>query len=146
MTKLEKLYQKAHDAEIDIYDRRISKGKKAICFYYDSDKTIAMDREAIASVFEETELLAEEIGHYETDALYMIEATANTPSARSNRLKCEARAKKWAVRHVLPVEDICKAAGKGCRMNYEMAEELGVTTDFLDYAINYYVSKNELVI
>ena len=148
MTKLEHLEHLAHQKDIHIHDYCFSKTKKAACHYMVDGsweyKAILLDRPNIKSSVEETILLAEELGHYETEALYFVEATTNTPSARSTRMKCEARAKRWAVRHLLPSGEIQKVIDGGRYLVCEIAEELSVTEDFLSLAINYYISKGEL--
>ena len=144
MTKNEKLYDYAHNKGICIINASFSETKKAACLKSDFGKVIVLDKMAIKSQQEEREVLAEEIGHFATNALYIIEATANTNTARSNRIKYEAQAKRWAIRRILPVHRIKKAFDKGLYMNYEVADELDVSTEFLAYAMKFYISKGEL--
>ena len=103
MTALEELYDMTYENNIYVADAHFSNSKKAACISGNC-KIIVLDKPAITSQSEERELLSEEIGHYETDALYLIEATANSPGARSNRLKCEAHARQWAYKKLVPPE------------------------------------------
>jgi len=145
MTKLENLEQMAHDEGIHIYDYTFSETKKAACYFDDTGyKAILLNADKIENAVEETIILAEEIGHFATDSLYLIEATANTEAARSSRTKYEAQAKKWAIKKILPAEAILSCWEKGVFQLYEMADELAFSSDYIEKAITYYQSKGEL--
>lgn len=138
MTKLEKLYGFAHGSNINIVDAKFSQTKKAACMGNGAYKNIIMDKSAITSTNEEASILAEEIGHFETGALYTIQATYNMPIARSNRIKYEAKAKRWAITNYLPVDEIEKAVSHAAGDKYLAAEYCQVTAEFLDKAVEHY--------
>jgi hypothetical protein len=138
MTKLERLYDIANKRNIAIVDAHFSNTKKAACLHSNDVKAVVLDKPQIASNAEEHALMAHEMGHYETGALYLLEATYNTPIYRSNRIKCEARARSWAITHTVSPEDIQCAIEKGNGDIDEMAEYCEVTTEFLQRAIEYY--------
>jgi len=138
MTELEKLYDLAFENDISVYNYHVSDTKKAVCLHIEDYKNIALDKPAIESSAEESVLLAEEIGHYITGSLYMIEATSNTPIARSNRIKYEARANRWAIEHMLTQDSIQKAIDKCGNDLYEIAEYCNVTIGFLKKALEHY--------
>lgn len=104
--KLDKLYEMAEEKGIEINDYSFSDTKKAMCVYLDNYKTIAMDYKEISSKAEETVVLAEELGHYETGALYTIDATKNTLIHASNVIYCEGRAKRWKIKKASPFRRI----------------------------------------
>ena len=149
MTKLENLECLAYEQDIHIHDYSFSEDKKACC-YHDTDKgwdykAILLDRPQIKSNIEETLLLAEELGHFVTDSLYLIKSIANTKAERSNRLKYENKAKKWALREVLPPDKIKSCWSRGIYELHEISEELDyLPYDFILKAIDHYRATNEL--
>lgn len=141
MNKLDTLYNTASQNDIQVINVHFSDTKKAACMCGDCFKVIILDRHRIIDVIEETELLAEEVGHFETGALYIINATYNTPLGTSNRMKYEARAKQWAIREILPPEALQEAM-YNVGGDYNMiAEYCGVSPESVYKAIEYYKSK-----
>ena len=141
MDKVTKLYAKAFEADINIFNEYFHKTKKAACLHKRPFKNILIDKSKIESTCEEGILLAEEIGHYETGALYLMEDTFNMPVARSNRIKCEARAKHWSYEHYLSSDEIIHAIKSIGWNENEVAEQCEVTVEFLYRAIEYYATK-----
>ncbi|MCL2362379.1 MAG: hypothetical protein FWC73_11280 [Defluviitaleaceae bacterium] len=139
-TKLEQLEELAHQNKIHIHDYHFSETKKAACMRHEDYKAIALDRSAIESAAEESVLLAEEVGHYETGSLYLIESTYNSPIARSNRNKFEAHARRWAFEKLLSPEEIEKGMRVNCGDVWLAAEYCQVTVDFLIQTIEHYRS------
>lgn len=140
MNKLETLYEFAYDTGTTIVSRTFSNTKRAACMYIKPVKLIVLDVPAIKSWAEEMVLLAEEVGHYETGGLYMIETTHNLPIARSNRIKCEGLAMRWAYSYCLPPEEIERGVAYGLDDDWQVAEYCQVTVDFLHRAIEYHRS------
>jgi hypothetical protein len=135
------MYTIAFDQDINIINAHFSQTKKAACMHRGNHKNIILDKKAIDSKSEEGILLSEEIGHYETHALYMIRSSFNTPCERSNRMKYEGMAKNWAYEHYLPSKEIQKGINYGGADVYLVAEYCDVTVEFLHKAINYHKSK-----
>ena len=77
--------------------------------------------------------LAHELGHCETGAFY------NEYSKFDIRAKHERRANKWAIKKLIP-EDELKEACTFCYNRYELAEHFGVTEDFMQKALDYYIN------
>ena len=139
LTPLERLEQMAHNKNITIYDYHIDNVCKGACCQIGNIKAIALDKKTMASEAEETEILAEEIGHYETGALYKIDATINSPISRSNIIKFEAQAKQWSYRELLPFQSIQSAIDMYRIDNIEeLAEYFNLLPDFVSEALNYY--------
>jgi len=86
----------------------------------------------ITTTAEKTCVLAEELGHHYTSCGDIIDT-----SKVENR-KQEIKARRWAVRKVLPLESIISAYQAGCRNMFEMAEYLGITEEFLKSAFSMY--------
>ncbi|MCL2049813.1 MAG: hypothetical protein FWG87_13920 [Defluviitaleaceae bacterium] len=142
MDKLCHLYEFATDNQIQIVNRSFSETKKAACLHLKPAKYIVLDKAAISGKAEELAILSEEVGHYETGALYVIESTYNLPVARSNRIKYEAQARNWAINNYCSPAEIERAAelektadsGDG----HAIAERCGVTVEFLCKAVEYH--------
>ena len=145
MTKLERLYQLASDRDIEVVNYSFSKNKKAFCCRYYIDgyecKNIIFDKPRIINAIEEVGLMAEELGHFETHSLYIMEETANTALARNNRAKYEAKARRWGIKYLITPKEIQRAIDDGCVMNYEFADHLGVSTDMIHKAMELYKQK-----
>jgi type II secretory pathway component PulC len=86
----------------------------------------------ITTTAEKTCVLAEELGHHYTTAGNILDQ-----KVISNR-KQEIKAKRWAVKRLVSLNNIIKAYEAGCRNQYEMAEYIGVTEDFLKDAFATY--------
>lgn len=110
------------------------------------NQSIAMDRQHIISSAEEYTVLAEEFAHYETDALYLIEATANTSIGRLNRIACEARAKHDAIKKLLPFDELKEAMHNGISESWEIAEHFDITEGFVREALEYYFERCQMTI
>lgn len=80
--------------------------------------------------------LSHEIGHCLTGSFY------NRYAAVDSRERHENRADKWAVKHLIPVEDLDDAVADGCTEIWELAERFGVTEEFARKAVCYYVHGN----
>lgn len=80
--------------------------------------------------------LCHEIGHCETGSFY------NRYSDFDCRQKHENRADKWAVKKLIPVDELDTAVASGYTEIWELAEHFGVTEDFIRKAVCYYVHGN----
>ena len=146
MTSIEKLYQEAYDNEIHIVDASYSNTKKAAACIRDEIKVLVIDKKSIHTSAEKRVILAEELMHFETGLMYQLDDDCNTYAKRLERSKIESWNMRHVVRRYLPSNDIQRLIDKGIEHNYEMAEMLEVTEDFLSFAIDYYMLKDELII
>ena len=80
--------------------------------------------------------LGHELGHCVTGSFYNIHA------AIDHRRRHENRADKWAIRQLLPVDDLDDAVADGCVELWQLADRFGVTEDFVKKAVCYYVHGN----
>lgn len=92
---------------------------------------IGIDPLALTSHADEKVELAHELGHCETGTFYLRNASALI------RSKCEHRANKWAIKKLIP-EDELKEACRYCTNRWELAEHFDVTEDFMQMALDYY--------
>lgn len=80
-------------------------------------------------------VLAEELGHYYTTSGNILDQ-----SKISNR-KQELKARLWAYDKLIGLSGIIQGYRSGCRNQYELAECLGVTEEFLQEALGCYKKK-----
>lgn len=132
MTNLLSLYQtaEAEDITVDCFDLN---NREALSLLDDDGKCyIAIDPFKLRSESDELIKLAHEMGHCMTGSFY------NRWSPLDLRRKHERRAEIWAIKKVLPEEDLYNMFRKGISEPWELAEELQLPEDFVRKAIAYY--------
>ncbi len=127
---LHSLYKIAEQDKIDIFSFDMSECE-SFSLLSDDNCYIAIDPFKLKNSAEEKVKLAHELGHCETGSFY------NRFSKLDVREKHERRANKWAIKKLVP-EDELKKACTVCRCRFELAEHFGVTEDFMQKAIDYY--------
>ena len=80
--------------------------------------------------------LAHELGHCVTGSFYSIH------TAVDSRRRHENRADKWAIRQLIPVDQLDDAIADGCTDLWALAERFGVTESFVKKAVCLYVHGN----
>lgn len=80
--------------------------------------------------------LAHELGHCETGSFYSIH------TAVDSRQRHENRADKWAIKQLIPEEDLDEAVAEGCTEIWDLSERFGVTEQFMRKAVCYHVHGN----
>lgn len=80
--------------------------------------------------------LSHELGHCATGSFYNIHAAVDC------RQRHENKANKWAIRALIPVDDLDNAIAEGCTEVWELAERFQVTEDFIRKTVCYYVHGN----
>ena len=90
-----------------------------------------MDGDALERVH-----MAHELGHCETGSFYSIH------TAVDSRQRHENRADKWAIKHLIPEEDLDEAVAEGCTEIWDLCERFGVTEQFMRKAVCYHVHGN----
>lgn len=83
----------------------------------------------------EKELLAHELGHCETGCTYTEDAT------REYIGRCEYRANKWAYNQLMPPCEIKEAISNGMTTVWELAEYFDVSCEFMQKALEYYLTQ-----
>ena len=97
---------------------------------------IGMDESARDGGVQERVHLSHELGHCVTGSFY------NRYAAVDCRQRHENRANKWAIVHLIPVDDLDEAIAAGCTELWELADRFDVTEDFVRKAVCYYVHGN----
>ena len=97
---------------------------------------IAIDPKKLTGESDERTKLSHEVGHCITGAFY------NVYSNYDCRQRHENKADKWAVKKLIPVDELDAAVADGHTEIWELAEQFGVTEDFMRKAVCYYVHGN----
>lgn len=131
MNTYEDLEKEACEDGIEIFHHSFkNEALKGLCV----DDTITLNTN-LSTTAEKRCVLAEELGHCYTshgDILNMASAC--------NR-KQEYRARIWAYKKLISLDDLYAAFKTGRRKRYEIAEYLEVTEPFLDEALSYFKTK-----
>ena len=94
---------------------------------------IAMDKNLVGSQSAERVVLAHELGHLATGAMYSV------GSDKSTVIKRERAAQRWAVNALVPYAELLKALAAGEEDLERLAERFSVTEEFMQRAIKYYL-------
>lgn len=136
MNLTEELRQQAADNGAEVIDWKFQTDriKGLYC-----DGVIAVSKDIDTSA-ERTCVLAEELGHHMTASGNILDQ-----KDESNR-KQELRGRIWAYNRLIGLTGIIKAYRAGCRNRYEIAQNLEVTEDMLQDAVDYYHEKYGLCV
>ena len=128
---LSELYQLAEDnqIEVDYYPMH-----QAVSLSF-PEGWIAIDVDKLRDTAEEKACLAHELGHCLTGSFYNIYSSCDIRSKR------EARAQKWAIRHLIPPQALEEAVAAGFTQPWELAEYFGVPESFVREAEEWYASR-----
>lgn len=136
MTDLLELYRMASEygVTVDCFEL----GKREALSFMDTDGEcyIAIDPFRLQSPQDERMKLAHEMGHCCTGSFYNQYATCDV------RQKHENCANKWAIKKLIPAEDLDDAVANGYTDISSLAEYFEVTEDFMRMAVCWYTHGN----
>lgn len=132
MTGYEELLTGADKENIIVTDQFDLSGTQLKGLYCDG--TIALNRDMYIES-EKTCVLAEELGHHYTTVGNIMDQTDV-----SNR-KQERHARIWAYHKLLSLNDLIDSYKCGCQNQFEIAEHLNITEEFLIDSLTYYKEK-----
>jgi len=142
VTKLEGLENFAYQNDIDIVSDYAQTERKGYCMTTaDNQSAIFLNDYSIHGSHERTSVLAVELGHIQTGALLDCESYLDSHFARWVKLKNKILAKRWAFAEILPAEQIQAALNRCPSSNWELAESLGVSEEFLQSAMTFYIGQ-----
>lgn len=130
------LYDLAHKQNIEVLQYPLEKTGSVSVMLNDGTCYIGMDAAVRDGDVQERVHLGHELGHCMTGSFYNIYA------ALDNRQKHENKADKWAIQHLIPVEALDDAVADGYTEVWELADLFGVTVEFMQKAVCYYVHGN----
>lgn len=130
------LYGIARQENIEVIQYPLQETGSLSVMLEDGACCIGMDKSVQDGSVQERVHLGHELGHCATGSFYNIHAAADC------RQRHENRADKWAITHLIPVDDLDQAVAAGYTEVWELAEHFGVTEDFMRKAVCYYVHGN----
>lgn len=130
------LYDMAKQQNIEVIQHPMKGNGSISIMLDDGDCYIGMDRSVQDGGIQERVHLGHELGHCATGSFYNIHAAIDC------RQRHENRADKWAITHLIPVDDLDQAVADGYTEIWELAEHFGVTEDFMRKAVCFYVNGN----
>lgn len=130
MVDVDDLYDYADDAGITV-DRFMMSHAQSLSEPI-GNGAIAIDPFRIQSAADEKVKLAHELGHCERGAFY------NRYSPFDVVAKHENRADRWAIKKLVPKDELDAAISDGRIELWELAEFFGVTEPFMQKAVIYY--------
>lgn len=130
------LYRLAEQEEITVDCFELKKREALSMMDTDGSRYIAINPLFLTDSADEKTKLAHELGHCQTGSFY------NRWATRDVRKKHENRADKWAIKKLIPKDELDDAVADGCTEIYSLAEHFGVTEDFMRKAVCYYTYGN----
>lgn len=126
------LYRLADDNRIPVLGFPLP-DNGSLCVLDDSGSCfIGIDEQILQTDSDLRVHLAHELGHCLTLSFY------NRYAARDLRQKHENRADRWAIRELVPEDELNVAVSRGLTAPWELAEYFGVTEPFLRKALEFY--------
>lgn len=124
------LYQYAEDHDIRVDD--IQTGVPSLSLQYDGQECIAIDSSAFDEESEFAVAFAHEEGHCATYSFYNVHTKFDVVTKR------ERRAWIWAIRKLIPAEELYQAVCEGNTEMWQLAEYFGYPQWFVEMAVGYY--------
>ncbi len=129
---INELYNFAENENIAVENFNLSKREALSMIDSNGQCYIAIDINRVTSTADEKTKLAHELGHCMTGAFYSIYSTCD------NRKRHENRADKWAIKKLVPEDELNKAVACGYKELWELAEYFNVTEEIMRKAISWY--------
>lgn len=130
--ELLELYQLADENNISVYSFDLPQTLSMSVRETDGSCAIAIDPFGLDSTKDEMIRLAHELGHCVTGSFY------NRYSDLDIREKSEFSADKWAIKKLIPKDELQIAFKQGYTEPWDLAEYFNVTEEFVIKAFNYY--------
>ncbi len=129
--EVNKLYIIAEKQGVKV-DRFLLKDNLSVSVKYNDSLFVGIDNDLSGA--KEKVCLAHELGHCATSSFY------NIYSPFDIREKHEKKADRWAIKKLVPKTLFTKALKSGYDNVYLLAEYFGVTTDFMQKAVDLYIA------
>lgn len=130
--ELLELYQLADEEHIPVYSFDLPQTHSLSLMNNDGSCAVAIDPFGLNSTKDETTRLAHELGHCITGSFY------NRYSNFDIKEKSEYKANKWAIKKLIPKDELQAAFEQGYTEPWTLAEYFNVTEEFVIKAVNYY--------
>ena len=136
MNHLPSLYHMAEVEEIPILSYPLPQTGSLALQLDDGRCYIGMDYNAITDERDQAVHLSHELGHCLTGAFY------NRHAKMDLRQRQEIKADKWAIHHLVPMDELDDAIARGYTEFWDLADYFGVTVDFMKKAVCLYTHGN----
>ena len=132
--RLTEIYRQLHEQGVSVFDEAysFSGGAKAAVIEAEGAYGIFIDASRLYDTAEEACLVAHEAGHIMTGSTHRL----SSPHELIGRH--EYRAEKWAIKKLVPRDELDRAVRQGCIELWDMAERFNVTPQFMEKALCYY--------
>lgn len=130
------LYSLAQQQNIEVLQFPMNENGSMSIMTEDGSCYIGIDESVQDGNIQERVHLGHELGHCITGSFYSIHTAVDC------RQRHENRADKWAVKQLIPVDELDIAVANGCTEIWELAEHFGVTEQFMRKTVCYYVHGN----
>ena len=130
--ELLELYQLADAEHIPVYSFDLPQTHSLSLMNNDGSCAVAIDPFGLNSTKDEKIRLAHELGHCVTGSFY------NRYSDFDIKARSEYRADKWAIKKLIPKDELQAAFEQGYTEPWDLAEYFNVTEEFIIKAVNYY--------
>ena len=137
MTRLDNLYQLAEDEDIDIYAFPLPLSGSVSTMDTNGTCYIGIDPFALDTYADETVRLAHELGHCMTGSFYNIYSSCDI------RARHERKAKKWAIKKLVPKDELKDAVESGLTELWELSEYFDLPAAFMAEVIEYYHEQSQ---
>lgn len=132
--ELLELYQLADAEHIPVYSFDLPQTQSLSLMNNDGSCAVAIDPFGLNSTKDEKIRLAHELGHCVTGSFY------NRYSNFDIKARSEYKADKWAIKKLIPKDELQAAFEQGYTEPWDLAEYFNVTEEFIIKAVNYYRS------
>lgn len=130
------LYRFAEQQNIEVIETSLPENGSLSVMDDQGNCYIGMDESVIDGDALERVHLGHELGHCVTGSFY------NRYSHFDLRQRHENRADKWAIAKLVTEDELDEAVADGCCEIWNLAERFGVTEQFMQKAVCYYVHGN----
>ncbi len=130
--KLLDLYLFAEQQNIEVLTYPMKENGSMSIMETDGSCFVGMDESVQDGSLQEQVHLAHELGHCATGSFY------NRYSPHDLRQKHERKADKWAIRQLVPEDELSEAVCAGITELWDLAELFDVTAEFMHKAVCYY--------
>lgn len=132
MERLNELYQSLDDCGVLLFEEKLP-FTDALVIEVDGIYGLFTDHSQYRSVSEELVSIAHECGHVFTGSLHNLENRGKLVN------QDECRANRWAIKKLLPFDDLRAALHLGYTTHFELADYFNVTEKFVQMAFDYYI-------
>ena len=134
MEKLTDIYRELHDKGVLMFSRALSfsSGSRAACIEMNGSYGLFVDITQLSSLADETVVVAHEAGHISTGSTHALSSPYDLIQRH------EYRADKWAIKKLIPKDELEEAMSQGYTEPWDLAERFEVTEEFIKKAVAYY--------